>query len=489
MYVVDSPVRNHRSVDSLVRNRQYVDSQIRDRQYVDSPIRDRQYVDSPIRDRQYVDSLVRDRQYVDSPFRDRQYVDSPVRDCQFVDSPVRDRQFVDLPVRDRQYRQPSSYVHEVGHAGLDDAYACLDYAHAQAVPMCTDEVYHRTVFNVKPVEKLPTQEGMVISLSPDILSSNHEDVSYNQKPKKNTAESEQIYQNQFHKSNVDPCRDQMSVSSDCEGTHNSGSSLSSQRRAGEMITSKAEPVTSEERLQQAKVVYYQNRFVTFPDEPCLPLQSDVISDSSWRSDNFDESIAQSNEVPSKVPNEDDVDIRCGFNGTCVTIPLVGTDTIFGQEYVSDPDGIHATPSSNAVTQSGLQCGTSLSRASFKARSGTSLDAARRQSRALAEIEKDSSRVGGWCGILKHRREYVALRRLALVLQDNRLVTGSAETKRKLRHLNRRRRSTERESCRLLKRALNVLFITTGVSLLVAVVVVIAYTSVGRCCIHYLHTSW
>lgn len=113
-----------------------------------------------------------------------------------------------------------------------------------------------------------------------------------------------------------------------------------------------------------------------------------------------------------------------------------------------------------------------------------------QSSAAAGISKPlSSRSGepetrtntmrGWCGLLKHRREYAAIRRVAVILQDNRMLTGNAETRRKLRRMNRTRSRRERESCRLLKRALNALFVGTGVSLLVAVVVVIFCTSIGE----------
>ena len=62
------------------------------------------------------------------------------------------------------------------------------------------------------------------------------------------------------------------------------------------------------------------------------------------------------------------------------------------------------------------------------------------------------------------------------LQDNRLESGDQETARKLRDIN----NQEAESHGLLKKVLNVIFITTGVALLVSVIIVIIYTSIGKC---------
>lgn len=80
-------------------------------------------------------------------------------------------------------------------------------------------------------------------------------------------------------------------------------------------------------------------------------------------------------------------------------------------------------------------------------------------------------------MMKNRREYTLLKKLVQLLQDNRLKPGDEEAAEKLRELNR----SQNESFPVLKSILNAIFITTGVVLLIAVVVVIAYTSIGMMC--------
>jgi len=81
---------------------------------------------------------------------------------------------------------------------------------------------------------------------------------------------------------------------------------------------------------------------------------------------------------------------------------------------------------------------------------------------------------GWGERLRNRREYTMLKKVVHLLQDNRVQTGDAETAQRLQELNR----TQTESFPILKTILNGIFVATGVILLVGVVAVIIYTSVG-----------
>jgi hypothetical protein len=83
---------------------------------------------------------------------------------------------------------------------------------------------------------------------------------------------------------------------------------------------------------------------------------------------------------------------------------------------------------------------------------------------------------GWGERLRNRREYTMLKKVVRLLQDNRVQTGDAETAQRLQELNR----TQTESFPILKTILNGIFVTTGVILLVGVVAVIIYTSIGKC---------
>ncbi len=69
-----------------------------------------------------------------------------------------------------------------------------------------------------------------------------------------------------------------------------------------------------------------------------------------------------------------------------------------------------------------------------------------------------------------------LKTCLMYLQDNRLKTGSEETKKKLRDQNQMQDQTNM----ILKKVLNIIFVTTGVSLFLAVIIVIIYTSIGKC---------
>jgi len=81
---------------------------------------------------------------------------------------------------------------------------------------------------------------------------------------------------------------------------------------------------------------------------------------------------------------------------------------------------------------------------------------------------------GWGERLRSRREYTMLKKVVRLLQDNRVDTGDGETAQRLQEINQ----NQTDSYPILKTILNGLFITTGVILLVGVVVVIIYTSLG-----------
>jgi len=81
---------------------------------------------------------------------------------------------------------------------------------------------------------------------------------------------------------------------------------------------------------------------------------------------------------------------------------------------------------------------------------------------------------GWGERLRSRREYTMLKKVVRLLQDNRVDTDDGETAQRLQEINQ----NQSDSYPILKTILNGLFITTGVVLLVGVVVVIIYTSLG-----------
>lgn len=66
-------------------------------------------------------------------------------------------------------------------------------------------------------------------------------------------------------------------------------------------------------------------------------------------------------------------------------------------------------------------------------------------------------------------------KITTVLQDNRLKSGSSSTQEQIKEMNK----NQEESHKVLKKILNIIFITTGVSLFLGVVVVIIYTSIGE----------
>jgi len=81
---------------------------------------------------------------------------------------------------------------------------------------------------------------------------------------------------------------------------------------------------------------------------------------------------------------------------------------------------------------------------------------------------------GWGERLRSRREYTMLKKVVRLLQDNRVDADDGETAQRLQEINQ----NQSDSYPILKTILNGLFITTGVVLLVGVVVVIFYTSFG-----------
>lgn len=76
---------------------------------------------------------------------------------------------------------------------------------------------------------------------------------------------------------------------------------------------------------------------------------------------------------------------------------------------------------------------------------------------------------------KKRRTPKILKKIALCLQDNRMRTGSDETKQKIRDMNESQDTTNM----ILKKILNIIFVTTGITLFLSVVIVIIYTSIGK----------
>jgi len=93
---------------------------------------------------------------------------------------------------------------------------------------------------------------------------------------------------------------------------------------------------------------------------------------------------------------------------------------------------------------------------------------------VAAMPASAAAASGWGERLRSRREYTMLKKVVRLLQDNRVDTGDGETAQRLQEINQ----NQTDSYPILKTILNGLFITTGVVLLVGVVVVIIYTSLG-----------
>ena len=68
-----------------------------------------------------------------------------------------------------------------------------------------------------------------------------------------------------------------------------------------------------------------------------------------------------------------------------------------------------------------------------------------------------------------------LAKLSKIIQDNRMRDGDKDTAKKLKEMNK----NQEQRHQILKRVLNIIFVTTGIVLFLAVVVVIIYTSVGK----------
>lgn len=86
--------------------------------------------------------------------------------------------------------------------------------------------------------------------------------------------------------------------------------------------------------------------------------------------------------------------------------------------------------------------------------------------------------GGWGQTLRNSRQYALLKSAVRLLQDNRAAGndgGDSETAERLKEINR----SQNDSCPVVKSVLNCLFVSIGVVLLLGVVVVIIYTSVGE----------
>jgi hypothetical protein len=86
--------------------------------------------------------------------------------------------------------------------------------------------------------------------------------------------------------------------------------------------------------------------------------------------------------------------------------------------------------------------------------------------------------GGWGQALRNSRQYALLKSAVRLLQDNRAAVdkgGDPETAERLKEINR----SQNDSCPVVKSILNCMFVTIGVVLLLGVVVVIIYTSIGE----------
>lgn len=129
----------------------------------------------------------------------------------------------------------------------------------------------------------------------------------------------------------------------------------------------------------------------------------------------------------------------------------------------------ASNGSNSAIPTIVIPGVSAPAAGVDAASANSVQKQQQQQQQLQESGATLSEM------MKNRREYTLLKKLVQLLQDNRLKPGDEEAAEKLRELNR----SQNESFPVLKSILNAIFITTGVVLLIAVVVVIAYTSIVK----------
>ena len=99
----------------------------------------------------------------------------------------------------------------------------------------------------------------------------------------------------------------------------------------------------------------------------------------------------------------------------------------------------------------------------------------RSGAGMDPIQLDGPSQGGNDRSNKRRGLPSCIKKIAVVLEDNRLQTGGKATADKIRDMNQ----NQDESNPILKKILNIIFVTTGVALFLAVIVVIIYTGIGE----------
>ena len=96
-----------------------------------------------------------------------------------------------------------------------------------------------------------------------------------------------------------------------------------------------------------------------------------------------------------------------------------------------------------------------------------------------------SGASSWVQSIRNSRQFALLKSAVKFLQDNRASVddgGDPETAEKLKEINR----SQNDSCPFLKTVLNFMFVSIGVVLLLGVVAVIIYTSIGKYHVFYFN---
>ena len=80
-------------------------------------------------------------------------------------------------------------------------------------------------------------------------------------------------------------------------------------------------------------------------------------------------------------------------------------------------------------------------------------------------------------LIHHKKKDSIFKIIGRVLQENQLKSGGKDTEHKLRTINRLQE--DGKQLYVLKKILNIIFLTTGMALLLGVIVVIVYTAVCK----------
>ena len=235
-----------------------------------------------------------------------------------------------------------------------------------------------------------------------------------------------------------------------EATSDEGRNKQSKRRNSKASTTKSSvrPTSAASSRQPVqKVVYYQNRFITVSIDPV----TGKVVETGGPVLNAVGSRGSGSVTGRKEPGND------------------GGSGVGGGSCRPDHQGRTSTDAGNARSERGNMSAIEIDTMQHDPHPGGSGGIAGRPSGNMGNNQ------AGKAGKFGQFKVPSCLKTCHMYLQDNRLKTGSEKTKEKLKDNNKMQDQTN--MC--LKKVLNIIFVTTGVSLFLAVVIVIIYTSIGE----------